>query len=639
MQGDHLDFGYDPETGDHFCIPERDRYSGSYVLGVQGVGKSGFLETLIWQDAMKGNALIVIDPHGDLISNVLAALPPHRLSQTYLLDMEDETYPYGANLFSHGKLDTSVAQTQVVDRIMHVFEVLWPDVMEQQYLPSYVRAATITLLTQPGATLLDMQRLLSDDNWRAGLVKNVANPRVREFWRTQYDALTGRDRDNRVKALVNRLNALFMGRDLVCNIIGQRRTTINFRQAIENREIVLIRLPIKTLGQDARLIGTVLLARIHAAIFSFQDIPTEQRPGFSLYADEFQHFATPDFNEMFTEGRKFGVKVTVAHQYRGQLSTFLQESTMTARTKVCFQTVPEDGRAMAHFFPEPEGQIKPEDIDAQVSKTLLTRASDYGPVTERFVDGYLAPLQGYRHGRQVEIANGGLDMRAVLKYGALNVENAPTPLVDDPTPYLDRLLYEVMRSGNPNLFIPWEIPIGFSNSGGGFFAAARGAKEAELNATIMPLKGFPADLLVPTADGDVEWTRQPRTGKEWFWHFMFSLRSLMFQLAHDPIGKVTESSTSEIAKMLSGLPRRAAFVRSGDDAGVIYTHNTPQRVNQAEFAARFTAVRQQTRAKYCHPREDVERGMFGDEGGGNGGQSSPGQPNKPDDLLGGWEEE
>ncbi len=93
-----------------------------------------------------------------------------------------------------------------------------------------------------------------------------------------------------------------------------------------------------------------MLSEIHAALFSFADVPAQQRPGFSLYVDEFQNFATPDFSEMFTEGRKFGVRVTVAHQYRSQLPPYLQASSMVARTKVCFQVNPDDAREMAHLF-------------------------------------------------------------------------------------------------------------------------------------------------------------------------------------------------------------------------------------------------------------------------------------------------
>src|SRR5205807_5984803 len=110
-----------------------------------------------------------------------------------------------------------------------------------------------------------------------------------------------------------------MGRSLIRNIIGQPETSINFRSAIENKEVILIRLTLKTVAQDARLVGTLLIALIHAAIFSFADVPEQQRPGFSLYIDEFQHFVTTDISEMFTEGRKFGIRLTVSHQYRSQL--------------------------------------------------------------------------------------------------------------------------------------------------------------------------------------------------------------------------------------------------------------------------------------------------------------------------------
>src|SRR5205823_6226595 len=125
------------------------------------------------------------------------------------------------------------------------------------------------------------------------------------------------------------------------------------RKAIERKELIFITLPLKTVPQDARLIGTLLMAQIHAAVFSFGNMPQEQRPGVSLYVDEVQNFATPDFSELFTEGRKFGIRVAVAHQYRKQLPSFLQDSAMTARTKVCFQTTPEDGRELAHLFPAP----------------------------------------------------------------------------------------------------------------------------------------------------------------------------------------------------------------------------------------------------------------------------------------------
>lgn len=629
----HLDLGYHPETGDDLLIPETNRYAGTYVLGVQGTGKSGFLEGLIHQDAMCGNAIIVLDPHGDLVAHVLAALPPHRLPQTYLLDMEDEAYPFGVNVFATGKLDTSAAQTQAVDRLMHIFEVLWPEVVAQQHLPRYVRTATIALLANPGATLVDMQKLLDDSAARAKLLRSVTDPTVRQFWRMQYDELSDNERSKRVQPLVNRLELLFVGRPLVSNIVGQRATTIDFRRAIENREIILIRLPIKTLPQDARLIGTLLMSQIQAALFSFVDTPEQQRPGFSLFVDEFQHFATPDFNEMFSEGRKFGVKVTLAHQYRGQLPDFLQESTMTARTKVCFQTTPEDGRAMSHFFPSTETIIKPEDIDHHVSETLRTRASDYGPEVERFVDLFLQPLQRHRKGRgRVEITNTGFYARGAIADVMSGGETVGQPIiVDDPTDYLDRLLYDVMKTGNPDLPIPWEIPRGFSNGGKGFFGASRAAKEWELSTEMM--QKFPPHLVVPTADGDIEWARPPESGKETFYFFIFCLRSVMYRLAAEPIGKATTTTMQDVGKMLSSLPRRAVFVRSGDDVGVIYTRDMPEQTRSGELNERLTFVRNQTRAKYCRSREDIEQALLVEED-----EAAPTSRIAKDVPYSGWEE-
>src|SRR5258708_18454412 len=155
-----------------------------------------------------------------------------------------------------------------------------------------------------------------DENVRAQMLKHVTDRSVRQFWATQYNNLSDVERARRIQPLINRLESLFMGRSLVRNIVGQRKTTISFRRAIENKEIVFIKLPVKTVAQDARLIGTIIVAQISAAIFSFADIPEAQRPGLSLYVDEFQHFATPDFSALFSEGRKFGIKVTLAHQYR-----------------------------------------------------------------------------------------------------------------------------------------------------------------------------------------------------------------------------------------------------------------------------------------------------------------------------------
>src|SRR6185312_3887061 len=134
--------------------------------------------------------------------------------------------------------------------------------------------------------------------------------------------------------------------------------------------------------------------------------PEHKRPGFSLYVDEFQHFATPDFAEMFTEGRKYRIRGCLVHQFRSQLPDFLRHATMTARTKVCFQVTPEDAREMAHLYLHGEAGVNPEDIDPQPVEYLLKYGSNDLNV-DHLIECYLRPLQAQKHGGTIEITHPG----------------------------------------------------------------------------------------------------------------------------------------------------------------------------------------------------------------------------------------
>ena len=584
--------GFHPDAGDELLLEDKDRFAGMYVLGVQGVGKSGLLENLIIHDAEVGNAVIVLDPHGDLVSHCLAELPSYRIPQTYVLDMEDEAYPFGANVFAAGSLTTDVQRSQAVDRIMHVFEVLWADVLSQQHLPRYVRAATITLLANPGATLVDMHAFLLDPDVRYRMLQHVTDPTVRLFWTSQYDNLTPAEQTRRVQPLINRLEALFMGRGLVRNIVGQRRTTINFRRAIENREIVLIKLPIKTVAQDARLVGTILLSQLYAAVFSFGDIPEAERPGVSLYVDEFQHFATPDFASLFTEGRKFGVRLTLAHQYRDQLPSFLQQSTLTARTKVCFRTTSDDAPSMAKEFPAAEGDFA---LSRRATKDLLNSTADFPPVVREFVETYLRHIPR------------NADVEIQTSAGLYELMNGSKPIKikrDNPLGHLDTLFYEVMASQNPSVPIPGEAVEGLAGGGGGFNEAVKWWNTGALS---KDLHDFPRHLVGRhPSGGGLYWVRRPESAKERLWHCLFHLRMTMHYLAGHPVGKRVAGS-GNVAGMLTQLPARCAFVKSDKAVGVIRTHDTAPKLTGDELARRLFAIREQTRATYCHPRAEVEK--------------------------------
>lgn len=603
----HVPLGHHPVTQDVLLLPTLDRYAGSYVLGVQGTGKSGLLENMIVHDCEVGHSVVVVDPHGDLVDNVVHGLSRAALKRTYVLDMADEGYPFGLNLFATADpITDELSRTQVVDRIMHVFEVLWPDVLGQQSLPILVRSATITLLSNPGSTLVDVLDFFTDPAVRARLVRNVQDPSVRKFWQTQFDNLTPAQQAQKAQPLVNRLTALFMGRSLVRNIVGQRETTINFRRAIEQKQIILVKLPLKVVPQDAALIGTILIAQLNAAVFSFGDIPQAERPGVSLYVDEFQNFATPDFASMFSEGRKFGMRVTLAHQYRNQLPRYLQDATKTARNKMAFQVNPDDAREAAAWFPaKPSRRIDPDTIELHAAEWLVNHGSEDYCVNE-FLEWYLRPLQGYRRGHVIEIRNPGADWMGVAFTVFGPSTGKPTVIrAADPLPHLDHLFYEAMRKGSANLSIPLDVARGFANGGQGFFGILRSPfAQAALDADFE----FPAHLVVPDPKYGTRWTRRPEGSKEQYYHFVYFLRRTMQYLAAHPIGKSLEANTpAEIAKLLAELPRRTALVRSGDLVGMIQTDNTPPHAEGEKARQRSQHVREQTRATYCRPRAQVER--------------------------------
>lgn len=641
FEANNTPLGYHPKTGDRFYVSQIDRDAATYVVGIQGTGKSRFLEGMIHHDIdvgrivvdriHAGRSVIVFDPHYDLTRHCLAALPAHRVRQTYAIDPLDADYPLGINLFDIGKRASELSEvdrTEIVDRLMHVFEALFPEALSQQHLPSLLRAAVHVFLDNPGSTLVDLLRFLRDEGFRARLLQHTTDASVREYWELEYNRHSDVERTRRVQPLVNRLNALFMGRPLIRNVLGQRKNSIDWRRAIERRECIFITLPLNKLKQDAQLIGTILIAQISAAIFSFADTPEEQRPGVNLYIDEFQTMSTPDVSKLFSEARKYRMAATVGHQWRDQLPGFLQDTTTSARTKVVFQIKADDAGEMGAYFPVPEATIKPDDIEPHATQDLLVKAASFPDVVREFVEIYLLPLQRYRRGHVVEIRNRGADLYGGMLDVVAMFQSTPTtaPIaVDDPLPFLDGLLYEVMRNGNPHIAIPGEIARGFANGGQGFFAQAR---HVWRNPALLPSFTFPQHLVVPAPTG-LQWTRPPETAREQFLHFIFHLRQTMRYLAEHPIGKATVPHTSAIGQMLTRLPRRSAFVRSGEDVGVIYTLPTPEGLQGSALHERLQIIRDQTRATYCRSQAEVEADIVG-----RGGQTP--QDNNAPPMR--WEE-
>jgi RNA polymerase subunit RPABC4/transcription elongation factor Spt4 len=589
--------GTQVKTHETVVVSDVDRQSGMYVLGVQGVGKSSFLETIIYSDIYKGYPVIVLDPHGDLIEHVIAQLPEERVKNTYLLDMEDEAFPFGVNLFAAKKSRSAIEEAQAVDRVMHVFEVVWGDVLKQQNLPRYLRAATLTLLQNNGSTLVKMSDLFLDDGYRARLLKQVSDQSVRNFWEYQYNNLTPAARRKEIAPLINRLEALFMGRTLVKNILGQAETTIDFRKSIEEKEIILIKLPMKLVPLDAALIGTMLVAQVHAAIFSFANLPLEKRPGFSFYIDEFQNFVTNDIEEIFTQGRKFGSRLCVAHQGRFQLPEFLASATLTARSIITFQQ-PEDAKSLGHLYLQQANTIPQENIYPDVAKHLLSYSHPH-PEIEKFIKHYVRPLQLMVKGNQIEITTFEQSIGQAVWHGG----HTPKPKVRSPLPLVSPLLYEAEIKRDGELPLPYDLLVGFSNCGKGFYNVLEKASK-ETKAYLTKAEAVSSEQHINTLTSRLAGSKEQI---DQLLDFLVTLRLVLHILAKEPLGEKKQQTVSDVVQTIVKLPKRHALVKIGTDIYEMKTLDTPAPVAPFELVKRKTIIQEQTRKKYCRPKDQVEK--------------------------------
>jgi hypothetical protein len=593
---DHTDLGVHPDTGDVLQITDIDMRSSTYLLGKAGTGKSSELENIIIQHIKKRKCVIFIDPHGDSVDHIVSMVPRELVANIYLLDMLDEAWPFGINVLNVGKIETEVQLAQVIDSSMHIFEVLWPDVLAQANLPRYLRMAIIVLLNNQPSTLVDLYRFLRKPELRAQMLKQVHDETVLEFW-AAHDNMKLESQLVKVQPLLGKLESLFAGRGLVRNIVGQKVSSINWRQVMLEGKTILIKLPVTIAKQDARLIGTFILAQIQAAIFGLSDLPDEQRPDTFLGVDEVQNFGVPDLGRLVTEARKYHSLLVVGHQYRDQLPEFLKEPTMACRTICCFRVTPDDAREMAQLFHDTKPTIKPEDMSRNAVRDLQHMGSGLPKAVQTFVQTYLHGLKG---DGDVKVQH----VEASLVRHLLVSSEPEKVRLRSPVSALDDLFLRVMQTGNPNLPIPEVAVMGLANGGHAGFYTTSWFDRLSADWLTKPLEQFPGHYVWKTAEG-WEWGRQPQDKVEQLIHCLGHLRITMHHLAQNPIGKATTGSAN-VAQLLSQLPPRHAFVQTSDGVWYMKTQDTPPPCDAEEFKARMYFIEQQTHQQYCHPRSEIE---------------------------------
>ncbi|HEY4487880.1 MAG TPA: TraM recognition domain-containing protein, partial [Candidatus Paceibacterota bacterium] len=340
------------ETRVHFAPPDRLRHC--YVIGQTGTGKTGLIKNMIIQDIKNGEGVAFIDPHGNDIEDVLAAIPSERAGDVIYFDPAYTARPMGLNMLEYDR-NRPEMKTFVVDEVYGIFRKLYADVPEAfgPMFEQYYRNAVQLVVEDPdsGSTFVEIPRVFADPQFRNLKLSRCNNPIIVQFWRKIAEQAQGDPSLENVAPYITSKFDVFLTNDIIRPIISQEKSAFNFREIMDGKKIFLANLSKGRLGdRNTALLGLVLVSKFLQAAFSRVDTRSDL-PVFYLYIDEFQNFATPSIATILSEARKYKLSLTVAHQFIAQLDEQIRDAVIgNVGTKVAFRIGTTDAEFLEKQF-------------------------------------------------------------------------------------------------------------------------------------------------------------------------------------------------------------------------------------------------------------------------------------------------
>lgn len=329
------------------CLSREERARHVYIVGKSGSGKSTTLFNLAMNDIADGEGVAVIDPHGDLAEAVADCIPSDRTHAVCYLDAADGDHPIGFNPLAHIAPERhALAASGIVSAFKHLWRDSWGPRLEH-----FLFQGVMALLALPRATLIDLPRVYTQEDFRDRAVARLRDPISARFWREEYPRYDERYRAEAAGPILNKVGQLAASPALRA-ILGQHVPKFDLSYAMEHRGILIANLAKGRIGeQAANMLGSLIISHLQLAAMGRSAQPPEDRVPFFAHVDEFQSFGTDAFASLLSEARKFAAHFCIANQYIEQLDAAVRAAVLgNAGALIVFRVSGADARVLASEF-------------------------------------------------------------------------------------------------------------------------------------------------------------------------------------------------------------------------------------------------------------------------------------------------
>jgi len=374
-------------------ISEYDKMRHCYIIGQTGTGKSVLMKNMMISDMEAGNGVCFIDPHGDAIEDLIPRIPKERAEDVIIFDASDTERPLGLNLFEATTVEQKdLVINEAIAMLYRLYDPQHQGIMGPRF-EHWFRNAALALMASPeGGTFIEVPRIFTDDAFLAEKLKYVTDPVVRNFWVSEMGQTADFHKSEVLGWFVGKFGA-FMTNTTMRNIMGQPKSSLNIREIMDGKKILLVNLSKGIVGEiNMQLLGMIFISKIQMAAMSRADIPEAERQPFTLYIDEFQNFVTDNISGILSESRKYKLSLVMANQFIQQIREDIRDAVFgNVGSMISFRVGSEDGEFVGKQF-EPEFSIP--DIINQENLHAICKMTIEGLPSRPFtiIDYFQPPL-------------------------------------------------------------------------------------------------------------------------------------------------------------------------------------------------------------------------------------------------------